>query len=293
MTFRQRLESGQKVITAEVTPPHGVDMDHFLNTAKILKPFVHAMNVTDNQRALMRMSGLACCAKLVQEGIDPIFQLTCRDRNILALQSELLGAQALGIKNVLALTGDPVSAGDTAEAKGVFQLEAVGLLNLISKMSKGLDVNGKELDGKLNLFSGGAVHPGGRAGSTDAQTRRLEKKMAAGAGFFQTQIVFDRNQMEKFMKGVRPTGAKIIAGVLLVRSLKSAHFLNNKVPGIFVTDELFKTLESAKDQEQAGVEFAAKLAREYYEMCDGVHLIAIKAEEKLIDVIKLSGLETK
>lgn len=288
MTLQERLNSGQKVITAEVTPPHGTDLDHFIKTAHVLKSHVHALNVTDNQRALMRMSGLACCARLVKEGLEPIFQLTCRDRNILAMQSDLLGAQALGIRNILALTGDPVSAGDNPDAKGVFQLEAVGLLNLIKKMSEGESQIGKKLDGSLKLFPGAAVNPGGR--SVDPQIKRLEKKMNAGAKFFQTQIVFDRNQMEEFMKKVRPTGAKIIAGILLVRSLKTAHFLNDKVPGIFVPDELFKHLESAEDQEKAGLEYTAKLARDYYDMCDGVHLIAIKSEEKLIDVLKLAEI---
>lgn len=287
-TLQSRLEAGQKVITAEVTPPHGIDLSHFMKTAHVLKDHVNALNVTDNQRALMRMSGLACCARLAADGIEPIFQLTCRDRNILALQSDLLGAQALGIKNILALTGDPVSAGDTPEAKGVFQVEAVGLLNLIKKMQNGESVNGKKLEGNLGLFAGAAVNPGGR--SMEPQIKRLEKKMNAGAKFFQTQIVFDRTHMEEFMKRVRPMSAKIIAGILLVKSLKTAHFLNDKVPGIFVPDELFRHLESAKDQEQAGLEYTAALARDYYHMCDGVHLIAIKAEEKLIDVIKLAGI---
>lgn len=289
MRLQEVLESGKKAVTAEVTPPHGTDIDHFIKTAHILKAHVHALNVTDNQRALMRMSGLASCARLVQEGIEPIYQLTCRDRNILGLQSDILGAQALGMKNILALTGDPVSAGDTPEAKGVFQVEAVGLLNLINKMNSGFDVNGKELQGKLNLYPGAAVNPGGR--SIDPQLKRMEKKMKAGAKFFQTQIVFDPMQMETFMKAARPTGAKIIAGILLVRSLKTARFLHEKVPGIFVTDDLFRHLESASDQAQAGLEYTAKLAKEYYNMCDGVHLIAIKSEEKLIDVLKLAGIK--
>ncbi len=286
--LKAKLAAGEKVITAEITPPHGTNIEHFMQMAHVLKPHVDAMNVTDNQRALMRMSGLACCARLAADGIEPIFQLTCRDRNILGLQSELLGAQALGLKNVLALTGDPVSAGDTPEAKGVFQMEAVGLLNLISKMRSAEAFNSKALDGGLDLFAGAAVNPGGK--NVDIQVRRLEKKMKAGAEFFQTQIVFDRSQMESFMTRVRPMGAKIIAGILLVRSLKTAHFLHDKVPGIFVPDELFKRLENASDQEAAGMEYTAELARDYYGMCDGVHLIAIKAEEKLIDIIEMAGI---
>jgi len=288
MTFKEILESGQKVITAEVTPPHGVNLGHFLNTAELLKAHVHAFNITDNQRALMRMSGLACAAMLVRHGMEPIWQLTCRDRNLLALQSDLLGATALGIKNVLALTGDPVGAGDTSAAKGVFQFEAIGLLNLINKLNSGFDVNDKPLDGHLNLMAGAVVNPGARA--VDPQIKRLEKKLKSGAKFFQTQAVFSVSQMESFMSKVRPTGAKIIAGVLLVRSLKTAQFLQDKVPGIFVPDELFETLRNSKSPEEAGIDYAALLVRSYLEICDGVHLMAIRSEEKIVDVLNRAGV---
>jgi len=288
MTFREILESGQKVITAEVTPPHGVDLSHFLNTAELLKPHVHAFNITDNQRALMRMSGLACAAILIRHGMEPIWQLTCRDRNLLALQSDLLGASALGVKNVLALTGDPVGAGNTPNAKGVFQFEAVGLLNLISKLNNGADVDDKALTGATNLLAGAVVNPGARA--VDPQIKRLEKKLKSGAKFFQTQAVFSVGQMEDFMSKVRPTGAKIIAGVLLVRSLKTAQFLQDKVPGIFVPEELFKKLSDAKNPEEAGIDFAAGLVKSYMEICDGVHLMAIKSEEKIVDVLSRAGV---
>jgi methylenetetrahydrofolate reductase (NADPH) len=289
MSFQQLLKDGTKVITAEVTPPHGTDVAHFLATAKLLSPHVHAFNITDNQRALMRMSGLACAALLKQQGYDPIYQVTCRDRNVLALQSDLLGASALGVKNVLALTGDPVSAGDTPDAKAVFQFEAVGLLNLIAKLNGGVDLTGKPLDGALGIFPGAVVNPGGRA--MDTQIRRLEKKMKAGAQFFQTQATFSVSQMAEFMTKVRPTGAKIIAGVLLVRTLKTARFLQDKVPGIFVPDEMFQLLEKAENPEEAGIAYAAHLVKEYRGLCDGVHLMAIRSEEKLVEVLKRAGVK--
>jgi methylenetetrahydrofolate reductase (NADPH) len=288
MTFQEALASGQKVITAEVTPPHGTDLGHLLQSARLFKPYVHAINVTDNQRALMRMSGLACSAMLVREGIEPIYQLTCRDRNILGLQSDLLGAAGLGIKNILSLTGDPVGAGDSPDAKGVFQVESVGLLKVIEKMNAGLDLNGKEMKGKLGLFPGAVVNPGGRA--MEPQIRRMEKKIKAGAKFFQTQIVYDRSQMEEFMNKVRSFGTKVLAGILLVRSLKTAQFLHDKVPGIFVPDELFKRLADAKDPSEEGIKFAGELVRDYMDMCDGVHLIAIRNEELLIEVLKRAGI---
>lgn len=291
MTLKDVLESKRKVITAEVTPPHGTDTQHFIETARLLKPYIHAVNITDNQRALMRMSNLACAAMLIKEGMDPIYQLTCRDRNVLALQSDLLGASALGIRNVLALTGDPVAAGDTPEAKGVFQFESVGLLNLIAKLNRGEDLGGKTLKGSLNLFAGAVVNPGAR--SIDPQIRRLEKKIKAGAQFFQTQAVFSVKQMEDFVDKVRPLGAKVIAGVLLVRSLKTAKFLQDKVPGIFVPDELFDRLSKASDPEEEGTLFASELVKQYMELCDGVHLMAIRCEEKIVDVLKRSGYGLK
>ena len=289
MTFAEILKSGKKVITAEVTPPHGTDINHFMNTAEILKPYVHAFNITDNQRALMRMSGLACAGLLVRRGLEPIWQLTCRDRNLLALQSDILGANALGVKNVLALTGDPVGAGETAGAKGVFQFEAVGLLNLLQKLNNGNDVNDKPLAGASNLFAGAVVNPGARA--VDLQIKRLEKKQKAGAQFFQTQAIFSRQQMDDFMIKVRPTGAKIIAGVLLVRSLKTAMFLKNKVPGISVPDELLNTMEKSNNPEEEGIDFAAGLVKHYMQICDGVHLMAIRSEEKLVNVLSRAGVE--
>jgi methylenetetrahydrofolate reductase (NADPH) len=288
-TLESLLKEGKKIITAEVTPPHGTNTEHFLKTARLLNPYVHCFNITDNQRALMRMSGLASAALLVREGMEPIYQLTCRDRNVLALQSDLLGACALGVKNVLALTGDPVGAGDTPDAKGVFQFEATGLLNLIKKLNDGVDVTNKPLNGHLNILAGAVVNPGGRA--MDPQIKRLEKKMKAGAQFFQTQAVFSQATMQEFMTKVRPTGAKIIAGVLLVRTLKTAHFLQDKVPGIFVPPELFDRLEKAENPEEAGIDFAAGLVKDYLQICDGVHLMAIRSEEKLIEVLKRAGQE--
>jgi methylenetetrahydrofolate reductase (NADPH) len=193
------------------------------------------------------------------------------------------------VKNVLALTGDPVAAGDTPDAKAVFQFEAVGLLNLIKKLNDGSDLTGKPLKGSLGIFPGAVVNPGGR--SMDPQVKRLEKKMKAGAQFFQTQATFSRAVMEEFMNKVRPTGAKIIAGVLLVRTLKTAKFLQEKVPGIFVPDEMFNMMEKATDPEAAGIDFAAQLVKDYLSLCDGVHLMAIRCEEKLVDVLAKAGVK--
>lgn len=288
MNFQQKLASGQKVITAEITPPRSSDPLHFQNMARLLKPYFDALNVTDNQRALMRMSNLASAALLEREGVEAIYQLTCRDRNSLALQSDLIGAEALGIKNVLCLTGDPVRAGHFTEAKGVFEFESVGLLKVIARLREGFDTAGRPLEKPLTLHAGAVVNPSVK--NPLAQIKRMERKIEAGAKFFQTQAVFNEKTMEDFMTQVRPLKVPIIAGVLLVRSLKSARFLQEKVPGVFIPDELLKMLEGATDPAAAGVEYCARLSQKLLGMCQGVHLMAIKNEEVLIDVVKAGEL---
>lgn len=283
MTFREKLELGRKVITAEITPPHGTDLAHFHRIGQLLKPHFDALNVTDNQRALMRMSNLATAATLVRMEIEPIYQLTCRDRNSLALQSDLMGAQALGIPNVLCLTGDPVRAGHFADAKGVFEVESVGLLRLIKSLQDGKDSAGKPLEAPLQIFQGAVVNPS--VASPATQIRRMEKKIEAGARFFQTQAVFTMAVMEPFMKQIEHLKVPVIAGVLLVRSLKTAKFLQDKVPGVFVPQELFDALEGAADQTAAGIQYAQKLSRDLLSVCQGVHLMAVKNEEALVDVV--------
>lgn len=288
MNFQQKLALGQKVLTAEITPPRSSDPSHFQNMAKLLKPHFDALNVTDNQRALMRMSNLASAALLEREGVEAIYQLTCRDRNSLALQSDLMGAEALGIKNVLCLTGDPVRAGHFTEAKGVFEFESVGLLKVIARLREGFDTAGRPLEKPLTLYAGAVVNPSVK--NPLAQIKRMERKIEAGAKFFQTQAVFSEKMMEDFMSQVEHLKAPVIAGVLLVRSLKSARFLQEKVPGVFIPEELFKTLEGAADPAAAGIEYCAQLSRKLLSMCQGVHLMAIKNEEVLIDVVKAGEL---
>lgn len=290
MTFQEKLKNRRKVITAEITPPRAGDTTHFINLARTLKPHFDALNVTDNQRALMRMSNLASAALLEREGVEAIYQLTCRDRNSLALQADLLGAQALGVKNVLCLTGDPIKAGHFTDAKGVFEFESVGLLRLIGKMKQGVDSVEKKLTSPLNLFAGAVVNPTVR--NPIAQIKRMEKKIEAGAAFFQTQAVFSVDVMESFLKQIESFKVPIIAGILLVRSLKTAKFLHEKVPGVFVPEELFKRLESADDQAQAGIQYASELSQNLLHLCQGVHLMAIKDEEVLVEVVEKGNLKS-
>lgn len=288
MTFQEKLQSGKKVITAEITPPREGNPQHFVELARKLKPHFDALNVTDNQRALMRMSNLASAALLVREGVEAIYQLTCRDRNSLALQSDLLGAQALGIKNVLCLTGDAVKAGHFTEAKGVFEFESVGLLKMVGQMREGLDSAGKALESKLQIWPGAVVNPTVKA--PIVQIKRMERKIEAGASFFQTQAVFSHQVMEEFLKMIQHLKVPVIAGVLVVRSLKTAKFLQEKVPGVFVPQELFDRLEKAEDQSAAGIKYASELSQKLLGMCQGVHLMAIKNEEVLIDIVQQGKL---
>ena len=216
-------------------------------------------------------------------GIEPIYQLTCRDRNSLALQSDLMGAQGLGIPNVLCLTGDPVRAGHFADAKGVFEVESVGLLRLIKNLKEGRDSAGKALESSLQIFQGAVVNPS--VASPATQIRRMEKKIEAGAQFFQTQAVFSFSVMEQFMRQIEHLRIPVIAGVLLVRSLKTAQFLHDKVPGVFVPPELFEALAKSDNPSQSGIEYTQSLARSLLSVCQGVHLMAVKNEEALADIV--------
>lgn len=289
MTFQDKIKSQKKVITAEITPPREGSPEHFIKMARHLKPHFDALNVTDNQRALMRMSNLASAAILEREGVEAIYQLTCRDRNSLALQADLLGAQALGIKNVLCLTGDPVKAGHFSEAKGVFEFESVGMLRMIAKMREGVDSAGKNLASPLQMFPGAVVNPSVK--NPLVQIKRMEKKIEAGASFFQTQAVFSEKLMEEFMTQVQHLNVPVIAGILIVRSLKTAKFLQEKVPGVHVPEEMFKALENSTDQAQAGMKYATELAQKLLKICQGVHLMAIKDEEILVDIVEQGNLK--
>ncbi|OGQ56166.1 MAG: 5,10-methylenetetrahydrofolate reductase, partial [Deltaproteobacteria bacterium RIFCSPLOWO2_02_FULL_53_8] len=216
MSLREELNSGRFVITAEICPPRGTDTAAFLEKARLLKGKIAAANVTDNQRAVMRLSSLACSVLLLREGIEPVFQMTCRDRNRIALQSDILGAWVLGIRNILALTGDHVSAGDHRGSKAVFDLDSVQLVGLISTLNSGKNLNNVELRGKTDFFLGGVVAP--EAAPWEPEEIKFEKKIMAGARFFQTQAIYDMERFKRFFDGAGNRGAKILGGILLLKS---------------------------------------------------------------------------
>jgi methylenetetrahydrofolate reductase (NADPH) len=289
-SFRQVVQSGKFLITAEVTPPKGGDPSQMLKMAHLLKGRVHAVNITDGSRAVMRMSSIAASVILLQQGIEPICQIACRDRNSIGLQADLIGAQALGIRNILALTGDPVKAGDHIQARSVFELESVRLLQLISKLNAGLDFNEKSLtDGATDLFAGAAVDP--QCGSWSGLQRRFERKLAAGAQFFQSQLISDFDRLEKFMTQIAAGCHKpVLAGIFLLKSAKNAQFINRCVPGVQIPDHLIDRLAQSADPLYEGMVIAAEQVQMARQLCQGIHLMAVKREDLIPQILDLAGI---
>lgn len=288
--FRNAVRAGEFLITAEVTPPKGGNPTHTLEMAKGLKNRVHAVNITDGSRAVLRMSPLAMSVLLLQHGIEPVCQMACRDRNRIGLQADLMGAHALGIRNVLALTGDPVKAGDHPDARSVFDWESVRLLRAISKLNSGLDANDKPLpDESLDLFPGAAVDP--QLKSFSSLQRRFERKIEAGAEFFQSQLVSDFDRLDKFMTQVaNGTGKPILAGIFLIKSAKNARFLNKYVPGVQIPEDTIARLEKATDPLQEGMAIAAEQIQLARQICQGVHLMAVKREDLIPLILDRAGI---
>ena len=274
-------------------PPRGADPSHMLAMAAHLQGRVHALNVTDGSRAVMRMSSVAACRLLLEAGAEPVLQLACRDRNRIALQADLLGAHALGIRNILCLTGDPVRTGDQPEVRPVNELESVKLLQQVEALNQGEDpVKGSLPDGATALFAGCAADPHSRSWS--GLQRRLQRKAAAGSRFVQTQMVMDPQVLERFQQELAgPLQLPVLAGVFLLKSAKNARFINRVVPGACIPDHLIERLDDASDPAMEGVAIAAEQVRQYLGIVQGVHLMAIKAEERIpliLDQAEISSL---
>ena len=290
-TFRASASRGEFLITAEVAPPKGGNPEQMIQMAATLKGRVHAVNITDGSRAVLRMSSFAASVILQQQGIEPICQMACRDRNRIGLQSDLMGAHALGIRNILALTGDPVKAGDHPDAKSVFDLESVRLLQLIGKLNGGFDSNDKALtDGATDLFVGAAVDPQCRSWS--GLQKRFERKLAAGAQFFQSQMVTDFELFEKFMTQIAADCNKpILAGIFLLKSAKNARFINKCVPGVQIPEHIIDRLEQAKNPLEEGMKIAAEQVKTAQELCQGVHMMAVKREDLIVPILDMAGVK--
>jgi methylenetetrahydrofolate reductase (NADPH) len=274
-------------------PPRGGDPSHALAAAEALRGLVHAVNVTDGSRAVMRMSSLALCRLLLERGIEPVWQVTGRDRNRIALQADLLGAHALGIRNVLCLTGDPVKAGDQPEARPVHELEAVRLLQLLNAFNQGLDpVKGELADGGTDLFAGAAADP--QSGSWSGLVSRVRRKQAAGARFLQTQMVMDAAALTRFVEEVSgPLGLPVLAGVFLLKSAKNAAFINRVVPGANIPQRIIDRLAAAADPAAEGIAIAAEQVATYRGIAQGVHLMAVKAEERIPAILNQAGIQAR
>lgn len=291
MSLRTQLEAKKLVVTAEIGPLKGTDTHEIEEVAELLRGKITAVNVTDQQSSVMKLSSLATCHLLKERGLEPILQMTCRDRNRIALQSDLLSAWVLGITNVLALTGDLPSGGDHPHAKPVYDLDSVQLLWTISRLNEGHDITGNELQGKPDFFSGAVVTPGSDTeAGRELQLLKMEKKIAAGAKFFQTQAVYDPNAFAKFMKRVEGFRVPIFVGIIPLKSAGMARFMNKNVAGVFVPDELINRMTEAKDKTQAGIEIAANLIRELKDICQGIHIMAIGWEKKIPAILNTAGL---
>jgi methylenetetrahydrofolate reductase (NADPH) len=291
--LQQALEVGSLAITAEVMPPRGGDVSGTMAHARLLKGLVHAVNVTDGSRAVMRMSSLAVCKLLLEEGIEPVWQLACRDRNRIALQADLLGAHALGIRNVLCLTGDPVRAGDQPGARSVNELESVRLLQQLQALNQGLDpVQGSLADGATALFPGAAADP--QSPSWSGLKSRIARKHAAGARFLQTQMVMDAECLKRFVGEITgPLGLPVLAGVFLLKSAKNAGFINRVVPGANIPQAVIDRLAAATNPADEGISIAAEQVAAYAGIAQGVHLMAVKAEERIPLILERAGISSR
>jgi len=283
--LKQALERGEFVITGEIGPPKGVNLEKCLHDAENLRHKVVALNVTDLQSAVMRIGSLAVCAKLVERGLEPVYQLTCRDRNRLALQSDLLSAWSLGIRNVLCLTGDHPVLGDDSDAKPVYDLDSVQLLKAASTLNKGQDMAGHDLDGKPDLFTGAVVTPA--VDPLEPQIIKMEKKIEAGAKFFQTQAVYEPERFKQFMSQVQGLKVPIIAGIVVLKSVAMARFMNENVAGISVPERLIEEMAETRkeDRKKKAVEISAQIVREVRPLCQGIHIMPLGWDELVPDII--------
>ncbi len=285
------IAAGEFVVTAELGPPKGTDVTHLLEMAELVRDHVDAINVTDQQSSVMMLGSLTVCHLLHQRGIEPVFQITCRDRNRIALQSDLLSAAVLGVENVLCLTGDYVTLGDHPEAKPVFDLDSVTLLQAVAALQEGHDLAGKPLQGTPTFFPGAVVSP--VAHPLGPQIAKMEKKVLAGARFFQTQAVYDPAAFESFIRQVEYLQVPILVGIILLKSAGMARFMNRNVAGVTVPDALIEEIGSVPPPERPAksVEIGARLIREMKGMCQGVHIMTLGWEKYVPQLLDQADVE--
>jgi methylenetetrahydrofolate reductase (NADPH) len=290
--FKEALESGKFVVTSEVAPPKGTNLEKFKHHIELLKDKVDAMNVTDHQSSVMRFPSLGGCLLVKEQGGEVILQMTCRDRNRMALQADLLFASYMGVQNVLCLTGDSIMLGDHKQAKSVFDLDSSQLLETVRTLEKGKDLGGNELDGAVSFCAGAIVTP--EADPLEPQLIKFEKKIESGAEFIQTQAVYDLDRFKEFMDYARQFKVKILAGIILLTSAPMARFMNKNIAGVFVPQDLIDEMASAPKGQALtkGIEIAGRMIKRIHDekMCDGVHIMAIGKEDKVPEIMAEAGL---
>ena len=286
MKLNELYKTKKFIITAEIFPPKGVNVSNLKKKAEILTSYVDGVNVTDNQRACMRLGALGVSKILLDSGIEPIYQITCRDRNRLALQSDLLAASVLNIKNLLILSGDHPKNGDHPDAKPVYDLDSTQLIHAASGLNSGRDMSGNNLDGSTDFCIGAVVNP--TVEPIELQMIPMKKKIEAGAYFFQTQVAFDMQPFKNLVNYLEQNGLrnniKIIGGVFLLKSLKMIEFMK-KIPGVTIPESIIERITKSENQLNEGIKICAENIREIKKILDGVHIMAINSEELIPDIL--------
>lgn len=290
-TVADKIIAREFVITSELTPPKGIDLSDLYGKADSLKGCVDAFNLTESPRARMAVAPSAVARLLLDRGIEPIVQITARDRNRIAIQADILGAAALGVRNFVFMAGDPPANGDHPEAKPVFDLNSNQMLRAGHELAQGRDMSGNPLRGTPNLFLGATANPGAR--DLEAETLNTRRKIDAGAQFLQTQAVYERATLERFLEVVKPDGVAILAGIIPLKSAKMGAWLNGNVPGIRVPDTLLEQMQAVAgtDGEIAkGIEIAAATIRDIRPLCAGVHVMGLGWEGHIPAILEASGV---
>ncbi len=308
--LQKALESGKFAITAEMAPPKGCDFSHQMSMVDLIKDKVDAVNVTDYQSASLKASSLGLCIMLKQAGLEPVLQMTGRDRSRMAIQGDFLDAAAFGIENLLALTGDHTTVGDCKESKPVFDLDSIGILQAAKCLESGFDCGGNALSGDApKYYLGASVTP--VYNPVELQLMKMKKKIEAGAKFFQTQGVYETESMKPFTELAKKYGVYLMAGIIPLKNAGMAKYMNGNVPGISIPDSLIERLKAsanngldtsapedvqkkqkAKNQKMEGVKISAEIISEFKAngLVDGVHIMAIGAEELVPQIIEQAGL---
>ncbi|MFQ5964394.1 MAG: methylenetetrahydrofolate reductase [Candidatus Scalinduaceae bacterium] len=289
------LKKGEFVVTSELGPPRGASREAVEKKAEILKGYADAFNLTDCQTAMVRLSSIASGVILINMDMEPVIQMTCRDRNRIAIQSDILGAAALGMKNLLCLTGDHQCFGDHPDAKGVFDVDSIQLLDIVRQMRDEKKFqSGEEIKIEPRLFLGAAENP--FADPFKFRAIRLAKKIKAGTDFIQTQIIYNIKKFEEWMNIVRDMGLHkkvfILAGVTPIRSLGMAKYMKNNVPGMDVPDEIIKRLEGAEKKKAEGINICLEIIEQVrnIEGVSGIHIMAIEWEDIVPEIVERAGL---